>query len=93
MIPLSIQIKSIIFSFIYGILFFFLTELNHKYLYNSKGIIKAIINTIYVLDNVLLYFLILKYINNGVLHYYFIISIIIGFLCSSKILGKFFGKR
>lgn len=85
MIPLDIQIKSIIYSFIYGIFFSFLLNLNYKFIFYSKGIIKITINFLFILDNTLLYFIILRYINNGILHYYFIISLFLGFLCVNKV--------
>ena len=93
MIPLNIQVKSIIFSFLYGGLFSNFTHLNYKYIYYSKGIFKLIINIMFIVDNVLLYFLILKCINNGIIHYYFIISIIIGFIIVNKVSNRWFIKK
>ena len=66
MIPLDIQIKSIIFSFLYGMFFSFLLNLNYKYIYYSKGVFKILVNVFFVVDNVFLYFIILRYINNGI---------------------------
>ena len=80
MIPLNIQIKSIIYSFIYGCIFSLLLNINYKYIYYSKGIKKILINVFFIIDNVLLYFLILRYINNGIFHFYFLLSIILGFI-------------
>jgi hypothetical protein len=80
MIPLNIQIKSIIYSFIYGCIFSLLLNINYKYIYYSKGIKKILINIFFIIDNVLLYFLILRYINNGIFHFYFLLSIILGFI-------------
>lgn len=93
MMELSIQIKSIIFSFLYGIIFSFLVNLNYKFLHCSKKLFRVVINFFFVLDNVLLYFIILRYINNGIIHYYFVIALILGFISvnklSSKLLFKF----
>ena len=55
MIPLNIQIKSIIYSFFYGIIFSILTNLNYKFIFYSKPIFKFILNILFVLDNVFLY--------------------------------------
>ena len=89
MIPLNIQIKTIIFSFIYGCFFSFLLNINYKFIYLSKGIKKIVFNLMFVIDNVLLYFIILRYLNNGVLHFYFILSIILGFLSVNKLTSKY----
>ena len=72
MIPLNIQINSIIFSFLYGSFFSILLNINYKYIYYSKGIKKILINLFFVIDNILLYFIILRYINNGIFHFYFL---------------------
>lgn len=85
MIPLNIQIKSIIFSFLYGVFFSFLTSINYKYIFYSKGIIKLLINLFFVIDNVFLYFIMLRYINNGIIHYYFVIALILGFISVNKL--------
>jgi hypothetical protein len=79
MIELSIQIKSLIFSFFYGILFFLLLKINYKYIYGCSLIYKIIINLLFVMNNVILYFIILKKINNGIIHFYFILMIIAGY--------------
>lgn len=90
MIPLNIQIKSIIFSFVYGCFFSFLLNINYKFIYFSKGIKKIIFNMIFVIDNTLLYFIILRYINNGIVHFYFILSLILGFTTVNKVTSKIF---
>ena len=87
MISLEIQIKSLIFSFLYGCIFYLFLSLNNKNIYNSKGIIKILTNIFFIFDNVLLYFIILKKINNGILHYYFIFSIILGYLSVKKVIS------
>lgn len=77
---LEVQIQSLIYSFVYGYFFSFLVNLNYKYLFKSKFVFKIIINILFILDNVLFYYIILKYINKGIIHPYFIIMIILGFL-------------
>ena len=88
MISLDVQIKSIVFSFIYGVFFSFLLNLNYKFIYYSKGILKALINLFFIIDNVFLYFIILRFINNGIVHFYFLLSMFIGFLSVNKISSK-----
>lgn len=93
MIPLNIQIKSILFSFLYGILFSFFTSLNYKYIYFSKGVLKIIFNIFFAIDNVLIYFIILRFINNGIIHYYFVIALILGFISVNKLSNKLLVKK
>ena len=93
MIPLNIQIKSIVFSFLYGIIFSILTNLNYKFIFYTKKVFIIIINILFVLDNVVIYFIILRLINDGIIHYYFVIALILGYFSvnklSSRILSKF----
>ena len=93
MIPLNIQIKSIVFSFLYGIIFSILTNLNYKFIFYIKKVFRIIINILFVLDNVVIYFIILRLINDGIIHYYFVIALILGYFSvnklSSRILSKF----
>lgn len=83
---LKIQIYSLVFSFIYGLIFYLLVLINKKYLYNNK--FAFVMDFLFIIDNVLLYFIILKYINNGIFHIYFFITIILGYL-----LGSFVDKK
>ncbi len=83
---LKLQIYSLIFSFIYGFIFYFLIILNKKYLYNNK--LSLVIDILFIIDNVLIYFIVLRYINNGIFHIYFSIMIILGF-----IIGYFLDKK
>ena len=80
MMTLNIQIKLIIFSLIFGIFFALMIDLNHKYLYTNKKYFKTIFTFFFVLVNVFIYFLILQKINNGIIHIYSIICIILGFI-------------
>ena len=88
MIALNIQIKSIIFSFLYGMFFSFLLNLNYKFIYYSKGILKILINIFFVVDNVFLYFIILRYINNGIVHFYFVLSLFLGYFSVNKVSSR-----
>lgn len=92
MIPLRIQIISVFISYLYGIFFSILLNLNSKYIYNTKKIKKYLFNFIFVFDNVLLYFIILRYINDGILHYYFILALVLGFLSVNKVTNRIFDK-
>lgn len=87
---LSIQIKSLLFSFIYGIFFFIMLEINYKFIYNDKIIIKMLFTFIFVFFHTLLYFICLIYINNGIVHVYFLLMILVGFIISFLLYRRFF---
>ena len=85
---LSTQIKLIIFSLIYGMFLSLTLNINYKYIYKTKFIYKLLVSTAYVSFNILLYFYILLKINNGILHYYSLICIVIGFIIVNPIVNK-----
>ena len=76
---LKLQIISIIVSLIYGYIFSCLVNINYKFLFSKVLWFKIIMNIIFIIDCGLLYFIIIKYINNGYIHYYLYMMIIIGF--------------
>ena len=78
MIPLNIQINTLLFSFLFGIFFSIFLNINYKFIYNNKKIYRIITSFIFVMINVIIYFIILEKINNGILHIYSIFMIIIG---------------
>lgn len=85
---LLIQIKSILMSFGYGIVFFIFVSVNYKFLY-CKGLgLKIIINMLFILVNVIFYFMLLRLVNNGVVHIYFLFSILGGYLLAKLLGGK-----
>lgn len=79
MMRITTQIKTIIFSLIFGVLFSKLIEINYKYLTKNK-ITNILITFIFIITCILIYFILLKKINNGIFHPYEILSIIIGFI-------------
>ena len=83
---LKVQILTLIFSFLFGIIFDLEIKLNYKFIYQEKQIYKIITTFFFVMTNVLLYFIILQKINNGILHIYGIIAIIIGFTLSNYVI-------
>lgn len=91
--PLSSQIITIIFSFIYGIIFYILLEINYKYIYYGNKIYRIIVNFLFVTCNTLLYFIILKKINYGIVHIYFLLCILTGYFLSNFVLKKLIVKR
>lgn len=85
MIPLKIQIPSLIISFFYGVLIFILLEVNSSFIYHKKKYIKILCSLIFVMFISILYFVILLKVNNGLLHIYFFILIILGYFFSLKL--------
>ena len=80
-----LQFKTIIFSIVFGFVFSFFIGLNYKYIVGDKKIFSFILSFLLVLVFTLLYFIILKYINYAIFHYYEILSIIFGFLLENFI--------
>jgi len=81
---LEIQIQSLIFSLVFGMFFALMFNILYKQLFCGTTIIKIISNGLFVIGSVILYFCILKIINNGIIHPYFLIMIFIGFVLGNK---------
>lgn len=81
---LSTQIKSFIISFIYGIIYATLFNLNYKVLFFNKKSLIILTNIFFNFDIFLLYFLLLRMINNGVVHIYFLMLLLLGFVVGNK---------
>ncbi len=77
---INIQITSLLFSLLFGALFSLFLRINYKYIYKGPIVLKILINIMFVTDNILLYFIILKRINNGIVHTYFLLMILLGFV-------------
>lgn len=86
---LSIQIYSLIYSLIYGGIFYLLLDLFNKFTSMKKVYLKVILSWIFVTGMAILYFIGLLYINNGVLHIYFLLSIVCGYIVVYLILKRF----
>lgn len=82
------QINTIIFSFLYGVFFSIMLGLNYKYIIGSKKILGIIVTFLFIMVNVLLYFIILRKINFGIFHQYEVLFIVLGFIVQN-ILSKF----
>jgi len=89
---LDIQISLIIFSFIYGIFFNLFLSLNYRFIYSFNKFSQIISSFLFVLINVIIYFICLQKINNGILHIYSIIIIILSYFLLEKIKNHFKNK-
>ena len=85
---LKIQIISLLFSFFYGVAFSFLVNINYELLFKKRKKYRIIYTLIFVLIMALLYFFLLQRINNGIMHVYFLMIILIGFYISFPITKK-----
>lgn len=77
---IKLQLITILISFLFGIIFSIQLSLTYKFIYSNKKIYKTIFTFLIVLVNTLLYFVLLKKYNNGILHPYGLLFIIIGFI-------------
>lgn len=79
MMDLYTQIVTLVASFLYGIFFSLLVSVNYKYLYQKNMIVRIIFTLLFILINVFIYFIILKKINQAILHPYSLGMIFVGF--------------
>ena len=87
---LSIQIYSFIVSFLFGGCFYFLLDLFNKLTGKFKLVLKILFSFFFIIVISLLYFLILLYVNNGVVHIYFLLSILVGYLFVYLLINRWF---
>lgn len=83
-----VQVKTILFSIAFGIVFSIALRFNYKYIIGNRKILSFILTLLFVFVFTLLYFIILRYINYGIFNYYEIISIVIGFIFESVVEKK-----
>lgn len=91
MMTLDIQIQSLFFSFIFGLFLAFFLNINKKIIYNNNNLIKWFGTFLVILNCFLLYFIILKKINNGIFHIYCLLVLSIG-LYTYKVIAKHIKK-
>jgi len=88
----NIQLISFVISFLYGVIFYFLTIINFKLIENIKKIYQHILTFIYVIDITIMYVIVLFHVNKGYFHIYFIIMVfvgyLVGFIIAKKVLSK-----
>lgn len=80
MIDLNIQIKLILFSFIFGFFFSLMLEIFNKKIEKCKKSVKTILSFLVVFLSTIIYFEGIKKIGNATFHIYSILTIIIGFI-------------
>ena len=85
---ITLQIKTLIFSFLFGFFFSLVISFFYRLLYSNKRFIQIITSLFLVISAVFIYFFILKKINNAVFHIYEILSIILGYSLDSLLIRK-----
>lgn len=79
----KLQILSFLISFIYGCFYYLSSKYNLKLIYGKNILFRILITIIFVLNNVLIYLILLYKINTGRFHIYFLISLILGYIFCS----------
>ncbi len=74
-----LQLKSLIFSFCYGILYFYIAKYNLFLIKNLNVFKKYLVTLVMVIDSVLLYVYLIFKINHGYFHIYFFLMFGLGF--------------
>ena len=82
------QLFCLVFSFIYGILVCYFNNLNYKFLLSKNIFFKILISFLYVLDMALLYIVVLYLVNDGILHIYFVLFLLLGYIFMLKNVNK-----
>lgn len=72
------QIKSLSLSFIYGLFFAFTLSKSKNILFDNKKVISIILNLLFIIDHVLLFFILIRFIDNSRLHIYMLPMFILG---------------
>lgn len=75
-----VQFICLIVSFVYGIFLYYGNKINVRIISNKNVLLKIFISVLYVFNISLLYVGFLYKINGGILHIYFVLLIIIGYV-------------
>lgn len=81
----KIQLLSFLFSFLFGILFSFLSRYHYDLVYKLKSIWQYVLSFVFILDISFFYILALYFINNGVIHLYFVLLTFLGYAVEKKL--------
>ena len=87
---LDIQIYSFVSSFLFGCMLFFLLDIFNRLMCKVKVVLKIIFSFLFVMFLALVYFLMLLFINNGVVHVYFLLMILVGYIFGNFITFRLF---
>ena len=77
---LYIQIYSLLYSFIFGTVLYFLLEYFNRIEFKKHTILKLIVSLFFMIAVSWIYFLGLLFINNGYVHIYFLLAVVVGYI-------------
>ena len=83
-----IQLFCLALSFVYGCVICLLNNFNYKLLRSKNILLKLFVSGLYIFDISLLYIVILYIVNDGILHIYFILLMIFGYILTLKYVNK-----
>ncbi len=78
-----VQLLVLCISFVYGVLLYYLNRFNCRLIKSKNIISKVLISSLYLFNISLLYVCCLYYLNGGVLHIYFVLFIVMGYILIS----------
>ena len=79
------QIIVLLFSYLYGLIFYFLNKLNTSIIKNQKRFYQSFLTILFMYNIVLIYLITLFKLNNGNFHLYFFLMLTLGFLSGYKL--------
>lgn len=77
---ITIQIKTLLFSFLFGFFFSFFLTFFYRFLYSKKKFLRIIVSFLLVIIATFIYFFNLKKINYAVFHIYEILCLAVGYV-------------
>ena len=92
MIDLSIQVRLIVFSLIYGFMFSYLLDIVYQYISRIKKVYQILITFLFVMIMSIIYFIGINKIGYNLFHIYSILCIIIGFISYDIIIKRVANK-
>ncbi len=75
-----IQLLSFFYSFLFGIFFSFVSRFHYGFISSLKNWFRYLLTILFILDISLLYILMMYYINHGVVHLYFVLFTMLGYI-------------
>ena len=75
----TLQLLSFLVSFLFGFIFHLFSNFHFKITDRYSILLKYIATFLFLLDAVLVYILILYYLNGGILHIYYLIYVFLGY--------------
>ena len=85
MMKLELQLTTILFSIVFGLIFSSVIDLIKNKIFKTKKIIQLIFFLVITILMSLIYFYGLLKLNNGIIHPYFVIAFIIGFIIENAL--------